>query len=84
MTLNDIHKWCQANRVDARGIVRGGEFFIRHSDEKLPSALPGMDQIFHWDLRIGGKRHPTSTSDMQRLVSGKMTLQAFTSLRDGG
>ena len=81
MTLQDIHKWCRAKQVDARGIVRGGEFFIRHSDEQLPPALPGMDQIFHWDLRVGDKRYPTSTSDMERLVTGKMTLEAFAGTR---
>jgi hypothetical protein len=36
-----------------------------------------MKDILHWELIAEGKRCPTSPSDMERLVTGKMTLEGF-------
>ena len=44
MTVKDVQEWCKANRLDARGIIRGGEFFIRHAKE-TPSNFPSAEQI---------------------------------------
>lgn len=74
MTVKDVQEWCKANRLDARGIIRGGEFFIRHAKE-TPSNFPSAEQIFHWDLHIGERRLPASPSDMERLVTGKISLE---------
>ncbi|HWP58042.1 MAG TPA: hypothetical protein VNL14_09160 [Candidatus Acidoferrales bacterium] len=81
MTFEEIHAWCRANGADARGIVRGREFFIRHGEQRLPDGLPSLGEVFHWDLQVGGNRYPTSPSDMERLVTGKMTLEAFAATR---
>jgi hypothetical protein len=84
MTFDQIHAWCRANGADVRGIYRGREFFIRRSDERLPADLPPLGQVFHWDLQVGERHYPTSPSDMERLVSGKMTLNAFGGTRREG
>lgn len=83
MTFEQIHAWCRANGVDARGIHRGRDFFIRRSEERLPGTLPSLLEIFHWDLQVGDKHYPTSPSDMERLVTGKMTLDMFKGTRRG-
>ena len=75
MTVKDVQEWCRANRLDARGIIRGGEFFIRHAAEGASSTLPPVEQILHWDLHIGERRLPASPSDMERLVIGKISLE---------
>jgi hypothetical protein len=74
MTVKAVQEWCKANRLDARGIIRGGEFFIRHALEETPANLPTVQQVLHWDLHIGERRLPASPSDMERLVSGKISL----------
>jgi hypothetical protein len=75
MTVKDIQAWCRANKVDAHGYVRGGEFFIRHSDGNSASQPAG--EILHWELTVGGETCPCSTSDMERLVAGKIALDDF-------
>jgi hypothetical protein len=75
MTVKDMQEWCKANRLDARGIVRGGEFFIRHATEETSANLPTAQQVLHWDLHIGERRLPASPSDMERLVTGKISLE---------
>lgn len=79
MTFEQILAWCRANGVHARGVYRGKDFLIRQSDTGLPGDLPALDAIFHWDLEAGERHLPTSPSDMERLVSGKMTLEIFKS-----
>jgi len=74
MTVKDVQEWCKANRLDARGIIRGGEFFIRHASGETSSNLPAAQQVLHWDLHIGERRLPASPSDMERLVAGKISL----------
>jgi hypothetical protein len=75
MTVKDVREWCKANGIDARGIIRGGEFFIRHASEETSSNLPTAQQVLHWDLHIGERRLPASPSDMERLVTGKIRLE---------
>ena len=84
MTFEEVHLWCRSNGADARGISRGKEFFIRRDDSGLPPGLPPASEVFHWDLQLGGKHYATSPSDMERLVSGKMTLEAFAGTRREG
>ena len=74
MTVKDVQAWCKANKLDARGIIRGGEFFLRHAEEDSVN-LPTAQQVLHWDLHIGERRLPASPSDMERLVTGKMSLE---------
>jgi hypothetical protein len=84
MTFDQIHAWCRTNGADARGIYRGREFCIRQTEDRLPADLPSLSQVFHWDLQVGERRYPTSPSDMERLVTGKMTLDAFSGTRREG
>ena len=83
MTLEEIQKWCQAYTVQARGIFRGGDFLItpQESGDSNP-----LNEVLHWELSIGGKRYPTSTSDLERLVSRRIPLEDFvkmTGFREG-
>jgi hypothetical protein len=75
MTFQEVFAWCRANQADVRGFYRGHSVPISHNDEKLPALLPSLDAIFHWDLRLGSLRHPVSASDLERLVTGKMTIE---------
>ncbi len=84
MTFEQVQGWCRANAADARGIARGKEFFIRRSETALPFDLPPVGEVFHWDLRVGDKHYPTSPSDMERLVSGTMSLDVFSGTRREG
>ncbi|MGH7767547.1 MAG: hypothetical protein ACREQP_08850 [Candidatus Binatia bacterium] len=73
MTIKEIQEWCRANKVDAHGYVRGGEFFIKQGDgSPQPSG-----EVLHWELTINGQSCPSSTSDMERLVKGKIPLDDF-------
>lgn len=73
MTLEEIQKWCQSHRVQARGIFRGGDFLIAAA----PGGSTPLSEVLHWELSIGGKRYPTSTSDLERLVSQRIPLEDF-------
>jgi len=75
MTVIEVHEWCRANRIDARGFVRGGEFFLRHGEDGSSTAPSG--EILHWQLTIDGENYPTSTSDLGRLMTGKIGLEDF-------
>ena len=76
MTIAEVHRWCQEHAVDARAILRGSDFSIRHGAPL--SSPPPIEQVFHWELIVEGRRCPTSSSDMARLITGKMTLEDFT------
>ena len=77
MTLKEVQDWCRANRVDAHGFVRGGESFLHQNDNGTPASQPAMGDILHRELTIGGQTCPSSTSDMERLVAGKIPLEDF-------
>jgi len=85
MTFEQVLAWCRANGADVRGVYRGKDISISHSDERLPGGLPALGEIFHWDLNVGDLHHAVSASDMERMVSGKLTIEAFKStLRGAG
>jgi len=75
MTFDEVLAWCRANQADVRGVYRGNTVPISGNDECLPGSLPLLGEIFHWDLRLGDLRHPVSASDLERLVTGKMTIE---------
>ena len=77
MTFAEIHSWCHANGADVRGIQRGREFTIRGQDRNLPADLPLLGEVFHWDLALDGRHYAVSPSDMERLVSGAMTVDFY-------
>lgn len=77
MTFEEVHAWCRSNGVDARGVYRGKDFVIHSDGEPLPKDLPSVAAVFHWDVQVDGRHLPTSPSDMERLVTGQMTLDVF-------
>ena len=77
MNIDEVQQWCQAKGVDAKMIVRGAEFSISSDAQGSMASLPSMKDLLHWELIAEGKRCPTSPSDMERLVTGKMTLEGF-------
>jgi hypothetical protein len=85
MTIDDVHAWCRAHRATARGFVRGREFTA--GGDKTPAE--SLTDVLHWELALDGVKYPTSTSDMERLVKGKITVEQFVqimsrSVRRGG
>lgn len=79
MTFADVLDWCRKNSADVRGIYRGKDIAISHTDQRLPDTLPAIGEIFHWDLKTGDIHHPASASDMVRMVDGELTLEGFSS-----
>jgi hypothetical protein len=85
MTFEQVLAWCRANGADVRGVYRGKDISISHSDERLPGSLPSLSEIFHWDLKVGDLHHAVSASDLERMVTGKLTIEGFKStLRGAG
>jgi hypothetical protein len=76
MTIDDVNAWCRAHRATARGFVRGREFTV--GGEK--ATAEALKDVLHWELAIDGVKYPTSTSDMERLVSGKLSVADFVKL----
>lgn len=74
MTIKDVEEWCRANNITARAIARGREFTVGGG-----SSIP-LTEVFHWELTIAGQSYPTSTSDMERLVAGKLDPADFATL----
>jgi hypothetical protein len=79
MTFEQVLAWCRSNQADVRGVYRGKDISISHKDERLPQELPFIGEIFHWDLNVGDLHHPVSASDMERMVAGRLTIEAFKS-----
>ena len=77
MTFEQVLKWCRDNGADARGIYRAKDLEIDRSHDRLPDNLPPINSLFHWDVRLDQTRLAVSPSDMERLVSGKMSLEQF-------
>jgi hypothetical protein len=85
MTFEQVLVWCRANGADVRGVYRGKDISISHTDERLPNSLPSLNEIFHWDLKVGDLHHAASASDLERMVNGKLTIEGFKStLRGAG
>ena len=76
MTVNDVHAWCRARGATARGFVRGREF-TAGGDKAPAESLKG---VLHWELALDGVKYPTSTSDMEKLVAGKLSVADFVRL----
>ncbi len=77
MTTDEVQKWCQDNSVDARMILRGKDYLISHDAQGSHASCPPLEKIFYWELFIRGKGYPSSPSDTERLVTGKMTMEQF-------
>lgn len=79
MTFEQVLAWCRANGANVRGVYRGKDISISHTDERLPDRLPALSEIFHWDLKVGDLHHAVSASDLERMVSGQLTIESFKS-----
>jgi hypothetical protein len=79
MTFADVLKWCKGNRADVRGVYRGKDVSISYRDAKLPTDLPAIGEIFHWDVEMPELNHYVSGSDFERIVTGKLTIDGFKS-----
>ncbi len=77
MTIDEVQKWCRDNSVNARMILRGKDCMIRHDAEISQVSCPPLGEIFYWELFIRGKGYPSSPSDTERLVTGKLTVEEF-------
>ena len=83
MTFGEVFDWCKKNQADVRGVYRGKDIAISHKDAALPSALPSIGEIFHWDLELGDWNHYVSGSDFERMVTGRLTIDGFKSTLRG-
>jgi hypothetical protein len=79
MTFVDVLDWCKKNHADVRGVYRGKDISISYKDSALPSVLPSIGEIFHWDLEMADLNHYVSGSDFERIVTGKLTIDSFKS-----
>ncbi len=77
MTFADVLQWCQENQAIVRGVLRGRDVSISYRDKELPAGLPGIREIFHWDVDMPQLKHYVSGSDFERIVTGKLTIAAF-------
>ena len=83
MTFADVLSWCQKNHADVRGIYRGKDISISCNDRELPATLPAIGEIFHWDVQVADLDHYVSSSDFERIVTGKLTIEGFKSTLRG-
>ena len=83
MTFADVLAWCKKNQADVRGVYRGKDISISHNDTARPSALPPISAIFHWDVEMPELNHYVSSSDFERIVTGKLTIDGFKSTLRG-
>jgi hypothetical protein len=79
MTFADVLDWCRKNGANVRGIYRNKAISISHTDAELPPILPPIGAIFHWDLKMPELDHYVSSSDFERIVTGKLTIEGFKS-----
>jgi hypothetical protein len=79
----DVLAWCRENHADVRGVYRGKDIVISHKDEELPGTLPSIAEIFHWDVEMPELNHYVSSSDFERIVTGKLTIAGFKSTLRG-
>ena len=83
MTFADVLDWCRKNHADVRGVYRGKDISISHKDAALPSVLPSINEIFHWDIEMAELNHYVSGSDFERIVTGRLTIDGFKSTLRG-
>jgi hypothetical protein len=84
MTFADVLEWCRKNRAEVRGVYRGKDISISHQDSTLPTSLPVLSEIFHWDVEMPELNHYVSSSDFERIVAGRLTIDEFKSTLRGG
>ena len=83
MTFTEVLQWCQQNEAVVRGVMRGRDVAISYKDKELPAGLPAIGEIFHWDIDMTQLNHYVSGSDFERIVTGKLTIDAFKSTLRG-
>jgi len=83
MTFANVLDWCRNNRADVRGVYRGKDVSISHEDKELPGVLPSISEIFHWDVDMPDLNHYVSSSDFERIVTGRLTIEGFKSTLRG-
>lgn len=83
MTFAEVLSWCRKNHADVRGVYRGKDIAISHKDKELPAVLPSLSEIFHWDLDMSDLNHYVSSSDFERIVTGRLTIEGFKSTLRG-
>jgi hypothetical protein len=83
MTFAEVLDWCRKNHADVRGVYRGKDVSISHRDGALPAELPSIGEIFHWDVEMPELNHYVSSSDFERIVTGKLTIDGFKSTLRG-
>ena len=83
MTFADVLEWCKKNQAEVRGVYRNKDISISHEDKELPAVLPPISAIFHWDVEMPELNHYVSSSDFERIVSGKLTIEGFKSTLRG-
>ena len=83
MTFADVLSWCRKNHAEVRGIYRGKDVSISHKDKDLPATRPAIGEIFHWDVQEGDLDHYVISSDFERIVTGQLTVEQFTSTLRG-
>jgi len=83
MTFADVLSWCQKNRAEVRGVYRGKDISLSHKDKNVPAMLPAIGEIFHWDVQMGDLDHYVSSSDFERIVTGKLSVEQFKSTLRG-
>ena len=83
MTFADVLSWCQKNHAEVRGVYRGKDISISQKDKVLPATLPAIGEIFHWDVQVADLDHYVSSSDFERIVTGRLTIDGFKSTLRG-
>jgi hypothetical protein len=83
MKFSEVLAWCKENHADVRGVYRGKDISISHQDTALPAELPPIGAIFHWDVEMPELNHYVSSSDFERIVTGKLTIAGFKSTLRG-
>ena len=83
MTFAEVLDWCRKNHADVRGVYRGKDVSISHKASALPADLPSIVEIFHWDIEMPELNHYVSSSDFERIVTGKLTIDGFKSTLRG-
>ena len=58
-------------------------FLFRTRTSELPADLPSIGEIFHWDVEMPELNHYVSSSDFERIVTGKLTIDGFKSTLRG-
>ena len=83
MTFADVLAWCKKNQAEIRGVCRNKDISISHEDTELPAVLPPIAAIFHWDVKMPGLNHYVSSSDFERMVDGRLSIEGFKSTLRG-